>query len=62
MTHSMKMMWGCIAIVVLAVILSVALANPVFLLFLIPCMLMMGAMVWMMMGGVGGGFRGRGKR
>ena len=58
----MKMMWGCVAIVVLAVILSVALANAAYLLFLVPCMLMMGAMVWMMMGGMGGGFRGRGKR
>ena len=62
MTNSMKMMWGCIAILVLAVILSVALANAVYLLFLIPCMLMMGAMVWMMMGGMGGGSRGRGKK
>ena len=50
----MKMMWGCIAIVVLAVILSVALANAVYLLFLIPCVVMMGAMVWMMAGGMGG--------
>ena len=56
------MMWVCIAIVLLAIILSVALANPVFLLFLIPCMLMMGAMVWMMLGGMGGGSGGRGKK
>jgi hypothetical protein len=62
MTHSKKMMWGCVAIVVLAVTLSVALANPVYLLFLIPCMLMMGAMMWMMMGGMGGGSRRREKR
>lgn len=62
MTNSMKMMWGCIAILVLAVILSVALANAAYLLFLIPCMLMMGAMVWMMTGGMRGGSRGRGKK
>ena len=61
MTHSKKTMWGCVAIVVLAVILSVALVNPVYLLFLIPCMLMMGAMMWMMTGGMGGS-RGREKR
>jgi hypothetical protein len=56
--HSMKMMWGCVAILALAVILSVAVANAGFLLFALPCMLMMGAMMWMMMGGMGGGSRG----
>ena len=61
MTHSLKMMWGCIAIVVLAVVLSVALSNSALLLFLIPCMFMMGLMVWMMMGGMGG-MGGRGKK
>ncbi len=35
-THSMKLMWGCIAIDVIAVIASVALANASLLLFLIP--------------------------
>ncbi len=61
MTHSKKTMWVCAAIVLLAVMLSVAFSNSVFLLFLIPCMLMMGVMVWMMMGGMGG-MGGRGKR
>jgi hypothetical protein len=54
MTHSKRTMLVCIAVVLLAVALAVAFANPTFLLFLIPCMLMMGVMVWMMMGGVGG--------
>jgi hypothetical protein len=54
----MKMMWGCVAILVLAVIISVAGANVSFLLIAVPCMLMMGAMMWMMMGGMGGGSRG----
>jgi hypothetical protein len=58
MKNSMKMMWGCVAILTLAVILSVAGANGSFLLIAVPCMLMMGAMMWMMMGGMGGGSRG----
>jgi hypothetical protein len=48
MKHSMKMMWGCVALLALAVVLSVAGANVGYLLFALPCMLMMGAMVWMM--------------
>jgi hypothetical protein len=55
MKHSMKMMWGCIALLALAVVLSVAGANVGYLLFALPCILMMGAMVWMMMGGSRGG-------
>ena len=58
MKHSMKMMWGCVAILAVAVVLSVAGANAGFLLFALPCMLMMGAMMWMMMGGSSGGYRG----
>jgi len=53
--HSMKMMWGCVALIALAVGLAVAGVGSAVLLFVIPCMLMMGAMVWMMMGGRGGG-------
>ena len=56
--HSMKMMWGCVAVLVIVVVLAVTGANAGFLLFALPCMLMMGAMMWMMMGGIGG--RGRG--
>jgi hypothetical protein len=55
MKHSMKMMWGCVALLALAVVLSIAGANVSYLLFALPCMLMMGAMVWMMMGGSRGG-------
>lgn len=45
----------------LAVIVSIAGANVSFLLIAVPCMLMMGVMVWMMMGdmrGMGGSSRG----
>ena len=55
--HSMKMMWGCTAIVLVALVLAFT-THAFFLLFVIPCMLMMGAMMWMMMGGMGGGTRG----
>lgn len=53
--HSMKMMWGCVALLALVLILAVAGSSAGYLLFALPCMLMMGAMVWMMMGGMGGG-------
>ena len=59
MKHSMKMMWGCAAIIALVVVLAVAGANVGYLLFALPCLLMMGAMVWMM-GRMGGGSRGSG--
>jgi len=55
MGHSMKMMWGCVAIAIALVALSVAGANLAYAAFLIPCALMMGAMLWMMMRGMGGG-------
>lgn len=55
MKHSMTMMWGCAAIIVAAVGLSLAGANISYALFALPCMLMMGAMMWMMMRGMGGG-------
>ncbi len=47
--HSMKMMWGCVAFAVLAIIL-ISSGVGAGALFIIPCMLMMG----MMMGGMGG--------
>ena len=59
MKHSMKMMWACVAILTLAVVLSVAGANAGYLLFALPCMVMMGAMMWMMMRGMGSGDKGR---
>ncbi|MEP6463040.1 MAG: hypothetical protein ABJC62_06380 [Frankiaceae bacterium] len=47
--HSVKMMWGCVAFAILAVIL-VTRGVGAGALFIIPCMLMMGAMMWMIMG------------
>ncbi|MGI8730203.1 MAG: hypothetical protein ACR2LK_09485 [Solirubrobacteraceae bacterium] len=49
--HSMKMMWGCGALI--AVVLVAVGAGGRVLLFVIPCMLMMGAMMWMMSGVIG---------
>lgn len=54
----MKMMWACVALVALVVILSVAGWEAGYLLFAVPCVLMMGAMVWMMMRAMGSGPRG----
>jgi hypothetical protein len=51
--HSMKMMWGCVAFAILAVVL-IATGVGAGAFFIVPCMLMMGAMMWMMMGGAGG--------
>jgi hypothetical protein len=56
--HSMQMMWGCVAILAVAAVLAVAGANVGYLLFAVPCMLMMGAMIWMMARGMGGGSGG----
>jgi len=51
----MKMMWGCVALIALAVVLGAAGVKGAYLaLFALPCMVMMGAMVWMMMR-MGGG-------
>jgi|GEM_PF-6939343 len=55
--HSMNMMWGCVAIGVIAVVISLTVRSAGFLLFVVPCMLMMGAMMWMM-GGSGRGSSG----
>jgi len=52
--HSMKMMWGCLALVLVAAVAAITI-NASILLFAIPCVIMMGAMMWMMMGaGMGG--------
>ena len=59
MKHSMRMMWGCVAAIALIVILAATGSGAGYLLFAVPCALMMGAMVWMMMrGGMGGGSGG----
>jgi hypothetical protein len=55
MRGHMKMMWGCVALIALAVVLGAAGVKGAYLaLFALPCMVMMGAMVWMMMR-MGGG-------
>ena len=51
------MMWGCAAIVAVVIVLAVAGVSAPYALFALPCVLMMGAMVWMMIrmsGGPGG--------
>ena len=59
MKHSMKMIWGCVALVALAIVLGAVGVKGAFLaLFALPCILMMGAMVWMMMRAMHGGSRG----
>ena len=55
MKHSLKMMWGCVAIVAVIVVLAVAGVSAPYALFALPCVLMMGAMVWMMIRMSGGG-------
>ena len=47
-------MWMCAAMVVVALVVVAATGNAVFILPAVGCMLMMGAMMWMMMGGMGG--------
>jgi hypothetical protein len=54
MKHSPWMMAACVALVVAAVALVGAGVGSAALLFLIPCMVMMGAMIWMMTRGSGG--------
>lgn len=44
--HAVKTMWGCTALILLAVIVAIS-SNTTVVLFVIPCMLMMGAMIWM---------------
>ena len=51
MKFSMGMMWGCLAVLSLVAIIAVAGASGA---FVIPCVLMMGVMMWMMMRGMGG--------
>ncbi len=50
------MMWICVGLVAVAVLAIVAgVTGAWIVLFLVPCMLMMGMMMWMMMGGMGHG-------
>jgi hypothetical protein len=56
MQHSMKMMWPCVAVILVVAVIAATGSGIGFLLFALPCALMMGAMMWMMMrGGMGGG-------
>ena len=61
MNHSMKMMWGCVAIIGVVAVLALAGANLAYALIALPCVLMMGAMTWMMTRGMGGGSGGSGQ-
>lgn len=45
------MLWGCAAIVALVLVVSLAAGSAGYLVFALPCVLMMGVMMWMMMGG-----------
>jgi len=54
MKHSFKMMWGCVALVAIAVVLAAAgVRGAYFALLAVPCVLMMGAMMRMMVRGPG---------
>lgn len=53
--HSMKMMWGCVALIGLAVGLALDGVGGGVLFYVIACLAMMGAMLWMMMGDRGAG-------
>jgi hypothetical protein len=55
MRHPMKTMWVCFAVIGVVAILAATGSGAGYLLFALPCALMMGAMLWMMMrGGMGG--------
>lgn len=47
-------MWICVAVIAVALVLGLAFTTPHYLLFVVPCAAMLGAMMWMM--------RGRGSR
>ena len=47
-------MWMCAAMVVVALVAVAATGNGFFILPALGCMLMMGAMMWLMMGGMSG--------
>jgi hypothetical protein len=46
--------WMCAAMVVAALVIVLATGSALYIIPALGCMLMMGAMMWMMMGGMGG--------
>ena len=55
MTDSRKMLWVCATIIAVVLVLALAAGSAGYLLFALPCVLMMGGMMWMMMRGAGAG-------
>ena len=55
MAHSPKLLWGCVALVAVVLVVSLAAGSAGYLLFALPCVLMMGGMMWLMMRGAGRG-------
>ena len=49
------MLWACVALVAVVLIVSLAAGSAGYLLFVVPCVLMMGGMMWLMMRGAGPG-------
>ena len=47
-------MWMCAAMVVIALVVVAATGSGLYILPAVGCVLMMGAMMWMMMGAMGG--------
>ena len=45
--------WMCAAVLLAALVIVLATGNAFFIIPALGCMLMMGAMMWMMMGGMG---------
>lgn len=54
MKNHSTMIWGCVALLAVAVLLAASFENAGFLLLAVGCVAMMGAMVVMMMKGGGG--------
>ena len=55
MARSTKMLWGCIALVAVVLVISLAAGSAGYLLFALSCVLMMSGMMWLMMRGAGPG-------